>query len=756
MYESILHGAEVAPDYKASLEAVIARPLTVENIDTYAEQALSDLIGLINEVSTTYTRQPTHSFANAKDIENAAFSYFGLSRVEEILDHIADKAEELVKLDETIAHTKVIDNIIVPPDYLEVPEPTGEGELHQKRTLPRLKTMLFILANDFDVDVNDEDQLTKTKGILPQTTMRSSSYYMLEVHKLDRTVLVCDEVGNVTYVIDNVLLQQIGLQKDRLLELTKNQINALLEEISQLGQRVVYSENFVPNIIAALENPSVADPQTNPNSGIYLHPKAPDGILSMAGIAREFGLASGTVKKAILELDDSLGEAASYKFGPRVAAGFLPEQQELIRRYLSEKGYFETPPEGYLNEFGISQKFSLSNHVIHRAVAELGDRIGEVRAFKSDRRATRYFSPEQQDLIIQQLNEDGLFAEDAPADHLTILEMAKSIGLTNTVVENAIVSVRSELGELYIYNFNGQRVRGLSPIQQGVLRRHFEQNGFFAEKAPADILNVNGLVDKFGVGIKALTRAIESLGDSLGEVKEYRFKGLTAQAYSPEQQKLIFEFLKQHNYLSPDLPDGYLSLKGLTELLDTSYGTLAKAQEALGDRLGPVKIYKTGNKRPTNGYSPKQQEMIRGYLEAQGFFDSPPEDYLTINKMSDSLHLSRTLITAVVDELGEKLGEVREYRFGGSRAAAFSPKQQEMIRDYLAGMGHLGNVAPEGYKTATKMSDEWGIKYTRIAKAILDLEEELGEAKHYKFKSRIAVGYSPTQQEIIFRHLHQQ
>jgi hypothetical protein len=75
MYESILHGAEVAPDYKASLESVIARPLTVENIDTYAEQALSDLIGLINEVSTTYTRQPTHSFANAKDIENAAFSY---------------------------------------------------------------------------------------------------------------------------------------------------------------------------------------------------------------------------------------------------------------------------------------------------------------------------------------------------------------------------------------------------------------------------------------------------------------------------------------------------------------------------------------------------------------------------------------------------------------------------------------------------------------------------------------------------------
>lgn len=613
MYE-LYSEFEVTPDYRAQLSLIIDKPLTVEAIDTYAESALNDIIYLVQSVVEQYKHYPTYSFESETDYEDAALKYFGLSNIEQILDHIAATADQIQQIDATIASAKAINKIIVPPDDIERQQANLGGEIEQKKILPRLKTTLFILANDFGVNINSEDELTNTKGLITENMMRGSSYYLLAAHKLNRTVLVCDEEGNVTYVFNNSKLQEINRQADDLLELSKNQLNELLDSNASLGKRVVYSTRFVQNMIAALDNPADYNSLSeSERDGKYLYPKAENGVLSMAGIARALELSPVIIKRAIRELGDRVGETSHYKFGPRTAIGYLPEQKELIHRYLQENGYFDIPPEDYLNEYGVSQKFGINNHIIHRVVEVLGDRMGEIRAFKSKSRATRYYSPEQQDLIWQQLKEDGLFAEDAPTGYLNIFEMAKAMGLGNTVVENAIVSVRSELGELQIYNFNGARVRGLSPAQQDVLRHHFELKGFFAEKAPDGVVTFRKLADQNETTVNIVQRAVDNLAEELGEIREYRFRGVTLPGLNLEQQRQIIEFMDKNGHFSPELPKDYISAKNLISQLGISYPTLAKAQEELADELGSVEVYRINNNiRPA--YSPRQQEILRQYI----------------------------------------------------------------------------------------------------------------------------------------------
>ena len=52
---SIDHGK----DFASSVEEIINQPLTVENVDTYAEDALDKLIQLVDEMVQAYKHQLT-------------------------------------------------------------------------------------------------------------------------------------------------------------------------------------------------------------------------------------------------------------------------------------------------------------------------------------------------------------------------------------------------------------------------------------------------------------------------------------------------------------------------------------------------------------------------------------------------------------------------------------------------------------------------------------------------------------------------
>ena len=51
----------IKEDYAKRVEAITRRNLTVENVDTYAEQALDDLIDSVDDLQARYSKFPTVS-----------------------------------------------------------------------------------------------------------------------------------------------------------------------------------------------------------------------------------------------------------------------------------------------------------------------------------------------------------------------------------------------------------------------------------------------------------------------------------------------------------------------------------------------------------------------------------------------------------------------------------------------------------------------------------------------------------------------
>ncbi|RWZ78048.1 MAG: hypothetical protein EOT04_03200 [Candidatus Chaera renei] len=101
-------------------------------------------------------------------------------------------------------------------------------------------------------------------------------------------------------------------------------------------------------------------------------------------------------------------------------------------------------------------------------------------------------------------------------------------------------------------------------------------------------------------------------------------------------------------------------------------------------------------------------------------------------------------------ELGEELGETRRFRFGQGMTIGYSPEQQEMILAFLEAKGLFAPDAPEGYLSERGMGDTY-CKGNRqpVRRAIAELGAALGETRRFRFGSKITIGYSPEQVEMI-------
>lgn len=181
------------PNFQASIDAITSRRLTPENLNQYADEALNDLVGVVDEAVQAYMRQPTINAPNHKEEERAAFAYYGMEAnvVEATLDHIAHVADQIQGLDNLIAANTVHSpNVIIPPDNQRVEIASGDGSFQEKQTIPRTKTLAFILENQFDIDLRDPEQFTLTTGALGDNMMRGLSYNLVETPALNRAVFV--------------------------------------------------------------------------------------------------------------------------------------------------------------------------------------------------------------------------------------------------------------------------------------------------------------------------------------------------------------------------------------------------------------------------------------------------------------------------------------------------------------------------------------------------------------------------------------
>ncbi len=210
--EKVTQQTEFDAAHRRDLDEILTRPLTPETINDYASTALDDVIVLIGRVLEEYEAQPILVGSTQSERENSALRYYHLGDIETILDHLADVSEQIRSIDDVIASAEYADEVITPPDFGgEVVVGQRGRAFETKQSIPRLKTLLFILSNEFNLDITREEDVRITGGALNSGMIRKLSYYTVEVPSLNRTVLVCDEEQNVTFVLDNEALDRYGI-----------------------------------------------------------------------------------------------------------------------------------------------------------------------------------------------------------------------------------------------------------------------------------------------------------------------------------------------------------------------------------------------------------------------------------------------------------------------------------------------------------------------------------------------------------------
>lgn len=461
---------------RQELDDILNRVLTPGNIDDYADKALRDLIELTDRVSRLYraNHEGEAITKTTKETEDEAFKEYGLGDVTSALDHIIRISEAIHSLEAVIntADNSTSSLVIVPPDVLAARAIIeGDGTFESASTIPRLKAALFVLKNDFDIDFQDPQQFRITKGVLRSDMMRKESYYAILTPLLNRTTLICNEEGNVTFVFDSNELEGLSISQDDVVNMTKDEIKKLIEQNPNTGRKIVYhASSFIPNLTSALGSNTEQD-------GQYLHPKAPEDYMTIPTMADVYNVSTTTTYKALVQLRESgqLGEEVQYKGATRHAIYYSPSQQQKILEALKNSGVLsERPPEGYLSAKGIEVTYGISQSSTQKILEMLSAQLGTVGVYKFNSGPTKAYSPAQQQLVKEVWDQK----EEKPEGSLTLKEFADSIGYNVSSLYYLLKSSEKEIGqpESYKQIFN-RSVIILTPTQQNKVRQILTERG---------------------------------------------------------------------------------------------------------------------------------------------------------------------------------------------------------------------------------------------------------------------------------------
>ncbi|HWT55995.1 MAG TPA: hypothetical protein VN031_03105 [Candidatus Microsaccharimonas sp.] len=674
------------------IESILNRQLSPENIDTFADDALDDLVAVVDDTVGAYAQQPTTVYGSGKDTEAAAFAYFGMGDVESVLDHVAQKAEEIHELDTVIERADTHSTVIVPPEAGR-PIMSGEGSFEAKDIIPRTKTTLFLLANEHNIDLHDPQQLRLHVGQITPGMMRQTSYHLIEVPSLHRDILVCDEEGNQSFVFDTIYLQKLNISPDALLTLSKPELKALIQEHPDTGQGFKYSDNFVSNMLNAIDDPRTVQAEPQPERVVTLRPqaeKAPEGYLSIKGFADTLGSSAKYLAALMKDIDPEIfGPVTIYKFGGNSVPGYSPRQQELLRAAGEARGKFAVMmPEGYVGLAEFASMAGLSTETVTSTFEKINpELLGTVERYRNKR-------------------------------------------------SDAIV--------------------GLSPSQQVTLRAKLEENGLFLPMAPEGYLSIRGIAKKFKLNNSTVEGAIKSMDEEeFGHAERFRFASRVTQGYSPGQIQHITEKLEARGAFLDQPPEGYVSFKQFWKEYGVNKAIMQTILETTdNEELKSIDMFKFKTTRGM-GLSPREQEVLLDELTARGVFDRvAPKDYTSLTAFARNMKVSRETVEKAIENLDpEDLGELRTYQFQAKTTRGLSPIQQEKIEVELYRSGLLVPVSPEGYLSRSGVVKFLGSNQAMVEKAIAALEAEgkLEAPQNFRFPKapRAYRGFSPADQEVI-------
>ena len=358
--------------FKNRLSEAIDNPLTLENTDTYVDDALGAVIKLVDDVVAEYDAQPGAEWqqlgeANGKEHEDAALEYFGLEDVEAILRHLEDKASQFAVIGQVIAQANEASDVFVPPGSTPVPQATGSGTgMEKKGKQPKLKNLLVMLKSEFDIDPDDPEAVSIVRGSVNTNMMREEPYYQVTVPGIDKVILVCDEYENVTFVFNGEWVrEQVNSNRSSkdesarpLTDYTKEELSKLIKDNPEQGARIMATKNFTANLVNALKGGFSQQKLDKPVDTRYLRsskdlPPVPDGYATISEIGEELGVQEEKDKVTIRNIAIALekqGKITRGTYRSRNGRPILAFTEKDARLIVEETKRRTAPiPEGYVS-----------------------------------------------------------------------------------------------------------------------------------------------------------------------------------------------------------------------------------------------------------------------------------------------------------------------------------------------------------------------------------------------------------------------
>ena len=364
------------------------------------------------------------------------------------MDGIIKIGDDIRRLDDTIKDRRQNREQMtyIPSDKLGFTAIVANGgDFSRASIVPKTKVALFVLENDFGIDLDDAEEFQMTTGINAEGMMRQVSYDIINLPTLNRAIASCDETGNMTFVFNTSMFEEKGISLDVVKGMTKQEIQGLLASDPMLGASLRYSKNYPSNLAKLIENPTkelAKKIEDNPDEfgqgKQYLKEvmKAPKGWVTIKGFAKTHGISDGAVSKYV---KDSDLEAKEFKdVTGRVGLYYREEDLEnLVGDFLN----VEKAPDGWVTIKGYAKTHGVSDTTLARYV-KASDL--EAREFKADRGKV-FLHYKEEDL--ENLVGDFLNVEKAPDGWVTIGGFAKTHGVGSMTVAKYVKASNLEAKE---------------------------------------------------------------------------------------------------------------------------------------------------------------------------------------------------------------------------------------------------------------------------------------------------------------------
>lgn len=243
--------------YKKKLDEVITSSINPSTLHTFYDDALEFLIATLSSVTASYKEIHPDTSLVGRELEDVATEFFHLPSIPTLLDAISERQEDLKHLQTRIIdHTGMSSEVFVPPSDSEkygIVQGSGRG-LEEKKLIPRLETLVYILEHDLGVTFEDDVKIVS--GITTNAVMREEPYIRVGIEPYGRLVYLCNEEGNATFVFDAETIKKYVPDIETLDKMDKTEYKSIIVSDQSVGVVLRYhADTWRDEVLQALSEP---------------------------------------------------------------------------------------------------------------------------------------------------------------------------------------------------------------------------------------------------------------------------------------------------------------------------------------------------------------------------------------------------------------------------------------------------------------------------------------------------------------------